>query len=77
MAVVGGRCEGRLWAERNQIDVSRVVSITAARQVVELDPTAIHIVVLPGFLDWRNPHYFLLRTELNFMRVKGATLEWA
>jgi hypothetical protein len=77
IVILGDYSEAQAWIERHDIDVTRVVFAATARQIVSLQPHAIHLVVLPGIRDWRNPYHFMLRTELNYMHAKGATLEWA
>jgi hypothetical protein len=77
LVLVGGYNEARTWVERHDIDVDHVIIAGAARQIVALDPPNVHLIVLPSARHWRNPHFFMLRTELSFMHAKGATLEWA
>lgn len=77
LVIVGSYNEACGWAEREHIDVAGIVVTATARQITGLPPHEIHIVVMPSVRDWRNPYHFMLRTELNFMHAKGATLEWA
>jgi hypothetical protein len=77
LVLLGSYNEASAWAERTDIDVAGVMIATTARQIVNLPAREIHIVVLPSVRNWRNPYYFMLRTELNFMHAKGATVEWA
>lgn len=74
--VVGDFSEAQAWVERHNVDVNRVIFTNAARHI-GLSPRDIHIVVMPGVRDWRDPYYFMLRTELGYLHSKGATLEWA
>lgn len=77
VVLVGSYNESRAWAYRHHIDVDHVLIADNARRIVGLDPQAIHLVVMPSARNWRNPNYFMLRTELHYMHAKGATLEWA
>jgi hypothetical protein len=77
IVIVGNYNEAQKWVDTHNVDVDRVIFTNAARQIVDLSPPHIHIVVMPSVRDWHNPYYFMLRTELSFMHAKGATLEWA
>ena len=77
LVLVGDYNEATAWAQRHDIDVTEILVVGSPRQVTELAPRAVHLVVLRSAQDWRNPYYFLLRTELNYMHARGATVEWA
>lgn len=77
IVLVGTYDEARDWANAAHIDVDHIFIAESARQLIGVDPTTLHVVVLPSACDWRNPHFFVLRTELNYLHAKGATLEWA
>lgn len=76
LVVVGSAHEAHQWALDNAVDINRTIIADSPRRMVTLNPEQIHIVVMPGFLNWRDPTYFMLRTEIAFMHGRGATLEW-
>lgn len=76
LVLVGTKAEARTWAAEHGIDIGQLVVADVPRKMVGLNAGQVHIVVMRSFWDWRNPQHFMLKTEINFMSRKGATVEW-
>jgi hypothetical protein len=50
--------------------------VDAPRRMVSLEPKNLHIVVIGEFWHW-SARNFMLLVEIDHMRRKGATAEWA
>lgn len=77
IVLVGTVMEAREWLDRHSVDPLRVIVADAARRITGLNPEDVHLVLMNSYWNWRNPHHFMLKTEVSYMRSRGATLEWA